>query len=173
MADYCEMRKPDSLHKSYNPDCNSEYKCSKCVELVSQLDEARKELSSSQLIIQLLYKEISDITAEKTLKLTNTISEYTNSDAVLSNTWSTVASKWLHNKNETSIFDSYWISQPVESTNRFTTLANLPESTICYERDMMPKIYPEYLKKKEHRKIKQPAVSQRPRNTTQQPSRSH
>lgn len=101
MADYCEMRKPDSLHKSYNSDCNSEYKCSKCVELVSQLDEACKELSSSQLIIQLLYKEISNITAEKTLKLTNTVSEYTNSDAVLSNTWSTVASKRLHNKNET------------------------------------------------------------------------
>ena len=69
-------------------------KCSKCIKLVGQLDEACKELSSSQLIIQLLYKEISDITAEKMLKLTNTISEYnTNSDAVLSNTWSTVGSK--------------------------------------------------------------------------------
>ena len=141
---------------------------------MGQLDEARKELSSSQLIIQLLYKEISDITAEKMLKLTNTVSEYnTNSDAVLSNTWSTVGSKWLHNKNKTSIFDSYQISQPVESTNRFTTLANLPESTICYERDMMPKIHPKYTNKKEHGKIKQPAVSWHPRNTTQQPSRSH
>ena len=38
---------------------------------------------------------------------------------------------------------------------------------------MMPKIHPKYTNKKEHGKIKQPAVSRHPRNTTQQPSRSH
>ena len=70
------MWKPNFLQRSYNPVENSDHSCLKCAELESQLDETRKELSSSQLIIELLYKEMNDITTEKTLRpTTNNISE--------------------------------------------------------------------------------------------------
>lgn len=59
----------------YKPVDNSDYSCLKCAELESQWEQTRKELSSSQLVIKLFYKEINDITAEKTPKLSNTISE--------------------------------------------------------------------------------------------------
>jgi hypothetical protein len=75
--------------------------------LESQLNETHKELSSSELIIKLLYKEINDITTEKMPKPTYTISEYNaGGDVASSNTWSRVASKQPYNKNKTRIPDT-------------------------------------------------------------------
>jgi hypothetical protein len=64
MADCYVTRKSSFLQRSYNPDENRDHSCLRCAELISQLDETRKELSSSQLIIKLLYKEIKNITTE-------------------------------------------------------------------------------------------------------------
>ena len=47
MADGCVTRKPNSLQRSYNPGNNSDHSYRKCAELDSQLDETRKEFSSS------------------------------------------------------------------------------------------------------------------------------
>jgi hypothetical protein len=94
MADCCGSRKPNSLQRIYNPVDNSGYSCLKCAELDSQLEETCKELSSSQLIIKLLYKEINDITMEKTPRPPNTVSECEpDVDVALSNKWSNIASK--------------------------------------------------------------------------------
>jgi hypothetical protein len=78
MADCYVTRKPSFLQRSYNPDENSDHSCLTSAELISQLDETRKELSSPQLIIKLFYKEINDITTEKTPRSTavNNIAEY-------------------------------------------------------------------------------------------------
>jgi hypothetical protein len=72
---------------------NSEYSCLNCVELVSQLEEICKELSSSQLIIKLLHKEINDITTKKTYKPPDTTTKLAlifllfSSVLLHSNTW--------------------------------------------------------------------------------------
>jgi hypothetical protein len=64
------------------------------VELVRQLEEKRKELSSSQLVIKLLYKEISESTTEEPSKLTSTIPECEPGvDATSTNSWSTTVIK--------------------------------------------------------------------------------
>jgi hypothetical protein len=148
--------------------------------LESLLDETCKELSSSQLIIKLLHKEINDITTEKTPKPTNTIPEYeAGGNVASSNMWSRVASKRPHNKNKARISNTYQVTQPVENANRYTKLANLPDTTNCYDGYVTPKITRvtqtstnNCMKKKEHR-IRHPSTFRHPRNTTQQLSTSH
>ena len=106
----------------------------------SLLDETRKELSSSQLIIKLLYKEINDISTEKTLKPTNSIPDHVaGGNVASSNTWSKVASKRTHSINKVRISDTYQKTQPIESTNRYVKLVNLPDTTICYDGYVTPK----------------------------------
>jgi len=175
------MRKPNSPQRRYSTEDNSDHSCLKCAELESLLDETRKELSSSQLIIKLLHKEIIDITTEKTPKTTNTIPGYeAGGNVASSNTWSRVASKRLHNKNNARIPNTYQVTQPIVSTNRYTKLTNLPDTTNCYNGYVMPKVTRvtqtsanNYTKKKEHRKIRHPSIIGNQRNTTKQPSTSH
>jgi hypothetical protein len=107
VMDCCVLQKPNSLQRSYNPVHNSDHSRLKCAELESQLDETHKELSSSQLIIKLLYKEIIDITKVKTPKPTNTISECeAGGDVTSPNKWSSVAPKQLCDKNKARISDT-------------------------------------------------------------------
>jgi hypothetical protein len=149
--------------------------------LESLLDETRKELSSSQLIIKLLHKEIIDITTEKMPKPTNTIPGYEAGGNVASSyTWSRVASKQPHNKNKARIPNTYQVTQPTETTNRYTKLTDLPDTTNCYDGYVMPKMTRvtqistnNYKKKKEHRRIRHPSIIGHPRNTTKQPSTCH
>jgi hypothetical protein len=74
--------KLDSRQQIYNT-VENEYRCLNGAELVSQLEETRKEL-----IIMLLYKEINDITTEKTFKPSDTTLQY---EAYID---STSSSKW-------------------------------------------------------------------------------
>ena len=174
MACCCVSRESNSLRKCYNPEDNSDYSCLKCAELESN------ELSSSQLIIKLLYKEINDITTEKTLKPTNTIPDHVaGGNVASSNTWSQVASKRPHNINKVRISDTYQKTQPIESTNRYAKLANLPDTTICCDGYVTPKSMEaaqtstNNCMKKEHRRIQHPTFIRHPRNTAEQPSSSH
>jgi len=161
----------NSLQRIYNPIDNSDHGCLKCAELDSQLEETCKELSSSQLIIKLLYKEINDITTEKTPKPTNTTSECeTGVDVASSNKWPSVASKWLYNKNKARNADIYQVTQPIESANRYTVLINLPE-TICQDGNVAPKITKltqistnNCMQRKIHRRIRNPLVTRPPNN---------
>jgi hypothetical protein len=129
------------------------------------LDETRKELSSYQLIIKLLHKEIIDITTEKTSKPTNTIPGYeAGGNVASSSTWSRVTSKRPH-KNKARIPNTYQVTQPIESTNRYTKLTDLPDTTNCYNGYVMPKVTRvtqtstnNYTKKKEHRRIRHPPI---------------
>jgi hypothetical protein len=131
--------------------------------LESLLDEICKELSSSQLIIKLLYKEINDITMEKTHKPTNTIPEHeAGGNVTSSNTWSRVASKRPQNINKARIPDTHQITHPIESANRYTKLVSLPDTTISCDGYVKPKITKvaqtstnSYMKK-EHRRIRYP-----------------
>ena len=181
MADCCETRKPNSLQRRYNTEDNSDQSCLKCVELESLLDEIRKELSSSQFIIKLLHKEIIGITTEKMLKPINTIPGYEVGGNVASSyTWSRVASKRPHNKNKARVPNTYQVTQPIETTNRYNKLTNLPDTTNCYDGYVMPKMTRvtqtstnNNTKKKEHRRIRPPSVIRHPRNTAKQPSISH
>jgi len=141
MADCCVTQKSTSPQRSYNPEDNSDHSCLNCAELESLLDKTRKESSLSQLIVKLLHKEINDNTAEMTPKPTTTIPEYEAGDNVASsNTWSRVASKRLHNKNKARISNTYQVTRPIGSANRYTKLANLPDTTNCCEGYATPKI---------------------------------
>jgi len=153
----------------------------KCAEFDSQLEKTCKELSSSQLIIKLLYKEINDITTEKTPKPTNTTSECeTGVDVALSNKWSSAASKRPYNKNKARNSDIYQVTQPIESANRYTILTKLPETTICQDGNVVPKITKvtristnNCMQKKIHGRIGNPLVTRHPRNITQQLPPNH
>jgi hypothetical protein len=133
--------------------------------LESLLDEKHKELSSSQLIIKLLHKEIIDITTEKMPKPTNTIPGYeAGVNVASSSTWSRIASKRPH-KNKARIPNTYQVTQPIESTNRYTKLTDLSDTTNCYNGYVMPKVTRvtqtstnSYTKKHEHRRIRRPSI---------------
>jgi len=75
--------------------------------LESQLDETRKELRLSQLIMKLLYKEINDITTETKPGPTITIHKWEAGGGIASsNTWSSVAARRPYNKNKARISDT-------------------------------------------------------------------
>jgi len=70
---------------------------------------------------------------EKTPKPTNTIPGYeAGGNVASSSTWSRVASKQPC-KNKARIPNTYQVTQPIESTNRYTMLTNLPDTTNCYD----------------------------------------
>ena len=103
-----------------------EFSCLNCAELERQLEETRKELSSSQLIIELLYKVISESTTERLSRPTSTNPECDPGvEATLTNSWSTIASKRQYNGNKTRSSGNHR-KQPLETTNRHTMLHNLP-----------------------------------------------
>jgi len=174
MADCCVSRKPNSLQRIYNPVDNSGYSCLKCAELDSQLEKTCKELSSSQLIIKLLYKEVNDITTEKTPRSPNSTSECEPGvEVASSNKWSIIASKRSYNKNKASNSDTYQKTQPIVNVNRYTMFTNLPETTICNDRNGAPKITKvtqtstnNYVKK-DYGRIMNPSVTHHQRNTIQ------
>ena len=103
-----------------------EFSCLNCAELERQLEETRKELSSSQLIIKLLYEEISESTTARLSRPTSTIPECEPGvEATSTNSWSTIASKRQYNGNKTRSSGNHH-KQPLETTNRYTMLHNLP-----------------------------------------------
>ena len=77
-------------------------------------------------------------------------------------TWSRVASKRPH-KNKARIPNTYQVTQPIESTNRYTKLTNLPDITNCYDGYVMPKVTKitqtstNNCVKKEHIRIRHPS----------------
>ena len=185
MADWYVSRKQSFLQRSHNPDENSDHNCLKCTKLISQLEETRKELSSSQLIIKLLYKEIKEITKERTPRPTTTSinnnAEYEDGvDIATPSTWSRVVSKQPQNKGKPRISEYYPKTRPIISTNRYSSLANLSEPTICRDEYIMPDITKatqtstnKYMKTEKHERTKHPSVTRHPRNTTRQPPTSH
>ena len=113
-------RKTRSVQQNCNKIENSVHSCVKCDELVIQLEETHKELSSSQLIKKLLYKEINDITTEMMYNRTTTISMYETGDEVDLNTkWSTIASKRLCNVSKARNFYTDQITQNINNANRY------------------------------------------------------
>jgi len=107
---------------------------------------------------------------EKMPKLSNTNSECeTDVDVTSPNKWSSVASKRPYNKNKARNSDIYLITQPIEHANRYTMLTNLPETTICHDGNVAPKITKatqistnNYVKKMDHGRIRKPSVIRHP-----------
>ena len=106
------------------------HKCFNCVKLESQLKEAFLELSSSQFIIKLLYKELNEATAKHTSVRSAITENGVCEESVVATTWSKVASKYSCGKNESVNSEMLQTWQPVPVTNRYSVLSNLPESTI-------------------------------------------
>jgi hypothetical protein len=163
---------------------NNNHSCLKCDELAIQLEETRKELSSSQLIIRLLYNEINDITSAKSFKPINTNCECETGNEVNStNKWSDIASKQMYKVRKASDFHTYKITQAIENVNRYSRLANLSEVDNCRDQKETSKIMKitkvphipinNYVKRKEHGKIKNPAATLQPRNTIRQQTSNH
>jgi len=68
------------------------------------------------------------------------LSAKTGVDVALSNKRSSAASKRPYNKNKARNSDIYQVTQPIESANRYTILNNLPETTICQDGNVAPKV---------------------------------
>lgn len=65
MAVHADGSNISSDHFDHNDNILHEHKCLKCAELEWQPKETLTELSSLQLIIKLLYKEISSVSSSK------------------------------------------------------------------------------------------------------------
>ena len=65
MALHADGSNISSDHFDHNDDILHKHKCLKCAELERQLKETLRELSSLQLTIKLLYKEISSVSSSK------------------------------------------------------------------------------------------------------------
>jgi len=118
---------------------------------------------------------------EKMPTPTNTTSECkTGVDVVSPIKWSSVASKRPYNKNKARNSDIYQVTQAIESANRYTILTNLPETTICQDGNVAPKIMKvtqistnNCVQKQIHGRIRNPLVTHHPTNTTQQLRPNH
>jgi hypothetical protein len=87
------------------------------------------ELSSSQFIIKLLYKELNDVTA-KHAPASDAVSESGGREDLAARiSWSEVTSKYSYNTHRSRNFEVLQKLQPVSITNGYSVLANLPEST--------------------------------------------
>ena len=125
MADYCLSCITNAPQKLKNQTKDRGYTCLNCAELERQLEETRKELSSSQLITELLYKVISESNTERPSRPTSTIPECEPGvEATSTNRWSTIASKRQYNGNKTRSSGNH-CKQPLETTNSYTMLHNL------------------------------------------------
>jgi hypothetical protein len=76
-------------------------KCFKCTDLENQLQEVRSELSSSQLIIKLLYKELKEATQKDEVMSTSVTKNINQNDINFPTQWSAVETK-RHSNNKTS-----------------------------------------------------------------------
>jgi hypothetical protein len=82
-------------------DVQCAHKCSSCVDFESRLKETLLELSSSQLIVKILYKELNEVTTKHSSMSPNTISgNQVCEDSAVRNTCSEVTSKHLCNSNQ-------------------------------------------------------------------------
>jgi hypothetical protein len=106
------------------------HKCLNCVKLESQLKEAFLELSSSQFIVKLLYKELNEATAKHTTVRSAITENGVCEESVVPTTWSKVASKYSCGKNESANSEMLQTWQPVPVTYTYSVLSNLPECTI-------------------------------------------
>ena len=131
MADSVVSQYTSSPQKTHKSTVNGDHCCLTCTELERQLEESLVELSSSQLIIKLLYKELKDITSVKMTKQPNvtqpnsTTESDTTVDVTSSKTRSRVAFKHHHSKNKASNSIINQGTQPPEDVNRYTILSNL------------------------------------------------
>jgi hypothetical protein len=82
-------------------------KCFKCTDLENQLQEVCSELSSSQLIIKLLYKELKEATQKDEVRSTSVTKNRNQKDINFPTQWSAVGTK-RHNNNKTSVDWNYY-----------------------------------------------------------------
>jgi hypothetical protein len=108
------------------------HKCSKCTELENNFQDALSELSSSQLIIKLLYKELKE-TITKLEVMSNTTTGNVNRDES-HNRWSTAEYKRHTNAgNNNRVKSTYSPHLPVTITNRYVALSNLSDYPLANE----------------------------------------
>jgi hypothetical protein len=109
----------------YEQEVYGSHKCSRCTELENNLQVALSELSSSQLIIKLLYKELKE-TAAKYEVMSNATTGKVNWDGCKSrNRWSTAEYKRHSNiGNNSKLKSTYSSHVPITTTNRYVALSN-------------------------------------------------
>lgn len=153
-------------------------KCSNCAELESQLQMTLSELSSSQLIIELLYKELNE-TVTKYEVMSNTSAVNGTHDEFKLPTRCLKPESSHHRNNNTlrsaDFSQSVW---PLTVSNRYA--AYLPETTNYQDGKTAPNLTEatqistnKYVKKKDYRRIRNLPVIRHTRNIAQQPSPNH
>jgi hypothetical protein len=98
MADSASLLGSGSNEMDYKQEVYS--KCFKCTDLENQLQEVRSELSSSQLIIKLLYKELEKDTQKDEAWSTSVTKNRNQNDSNFPTQWSAVGTK-RHSINKT------------------------------------------------------------------------
>ena len=132
------------------------------------------ELSSTQLIIKLLYKELNDSTTKQSSLSTKIFSEScVYEDSVLPSKWTTVASKDLYNSDKPRSLETCQTCQPISVTNRYSALSSLSDNMACYDGIASPEIEKitwrstnNDKRRKEHRSTTKPLINHRSRLST-------
>jgi hypothetical protein len=130
MADRATLACSPTKEKIYKQEIYSSNKCFKCIDLENPLQETSAELSSSQLIIKLLYKELEEATQKYEVRSLSTTQNATKNDTNLLTQWSTVGSKRYGNNKNLRRMELLQTAEPIEVTNRYGVLCNLIESTV-------------------------------------------
>jgi hypothetical protein len=132
MADRAAARFSQSKLNEYEQEVYSSHKCSKCTELENNLQDALSELSSSQLKIKRLYKELKETTTKLEV-MSNTTTGNVNWDES-HNRWSTAKHKRHSNTgNNNKAKSTYSPHFPVTTTNRYVALPNLSDYPLASE----------------------------------------
>jgi hypothetical protein len=102
-------------------------KCLHCVNLESQLREALLEIGSLQFINKLLYKELRNETTRNEPVTNNAAEDGVCEDLTGTIAWSQVASTYKRNSKNLRCTDILQPRKSLPTTNRFSTLTELPE----------------------------------------------
>jgi hypothetical protein len=105
------------------------YNCVNCARLESLLNEVLLQLSPSQYIINLLYKELNEITAQRMSVSNDIVRNKVCNEQPLLTTWTGVSSKYSCGKTETVSPESLQSWRPVPVSNNYSVPFYLSEST--------------------------------------------
>jgi hypothetical protein len=105
-------------------------RCDNCVTLESQLKEVLLELSSSEFVIKLIYKELNDALAVYKPVRDAIVGNGDCEKSALPTARSEVASKYSGGKNESVNSELLHSRRPILVPNKYAVLTDFPESTI-------------------------------------------
>jgi hypothetical protein len=135
MADSVAVRQLASPQVLQNLNGNKCYDCINCTLLERELKKVRDEITSYQLIVELLHKEIKDTETEKRQRSTNTALHESIAEEIVKpdKNWSQIITKVSNNNKRGNATNKYHQAYPISTGNRYSALLNITETSASSE----------------------------------------